>query len=103
MRLALAALLALSVVSSTRTARAEDIAEPPKPHHHSRLWFGGWSLVLLGGAATLVGAALSTRTDDGTAAAGVGWSLVGVGTATWVGGAITLRWDEKREREKPRD
>lgn len=92
-----------TVMSAARPAWAEDAAVPPAPHHHPRVWYGGWSMILLGGAATLVGVALSTRTDDTTAAAGVGWSLAGVGTATWVGGALTLRWNEKRERERPRD
>ena len=105
MRLArvLLATVALSAaMSSARLAWAENAADPPAPHHHTPLWFGGWGMILLGGAATLVGVALTTRTDDGTAAAGVGWSLAGVGTATWVGGALTLRFDEKRERERPR-
>jgi hypothetical protein len=65
-----------------------------QPHHHTRAWYGGWSLVIIGGTAALVGVALTTRTE--AAAPATGWSLAGVGTATWVAGALTLKLNERR-------
>ncbi len=93
MRLAALALVALLASSAARPARADD-SEPPAPHHHTRIWYGGWSMILGGGAAALVGVALTTRNE--TAAPATGWALAGVGTATWVAGAVVLKLNERR-------
>jgi hypothetical protein len=90
MRLAGIALVALL---AAQPARADD-DKPQPPHHHSAMWYGGWSYVGVGGVATLLGVALTTRDDSASSTAG--WVLAGVGTATWVAGALLLRFGEKR-------
>jgi uncharacterized membrane protein YgdD (TMEM256/DUF423 family) len=89
---ALAASLAVSL-GAPPAARADD-DKPQPPHHHSAMWYGGWSYVGVGGVATLLGVALTTRDDSASSTAG--WVLAGVGTATWVAGALLLRFGEKR-------
>jgi hypothetical protein len=91
MRIALAALLLLG----SSAARAGD-DKPPPPHRHGAAWYSGWSLIGTGGVATLLGTALSTRDDS--ASSTTGWVLVGVGTATWIGGAVILRLSERAKR-----
>jgi hypothetical protein len=92
MRLAGIALVALLAV---RPARADD-DKPQPPHHHVAEWYAGWSLIAAGGVSTLLGAALTTRDDS--ASSTTGWVLAGVGTATWIGGALMLRMSEKRAK-----
>lgn len=94
MRIALAALVLLALTASP-DARADD-DKPPPPHRHRAPWYGGWSMIMTGGVATLLGAALSTRDDR--ASSTTGWVLTGVGTATWIGGAVVLRLDERAKR-----
>jgi hypothetical protein len=97
MRLALVALLALALA---RPAFADDglVLVPPQPRRHPSSWYAGWSLVLLGGASTLVGAGLTIRQDQ--AGSTTGWALAGMGTATWVAGALVLRLGERRQRRR---
>jgi hypothetical protein len=94
MRIALAA-LTLFALTAAPVARADD-DKPPPPHRHRPIWSAGWSMIAVGGASTLVGAALTTREDG--ASSTTGWVLAGVGTATWVGGALMLRLSEKRAK-----
>jgi hypothetical protein len=97
----LVALLLPLLLLSPAVARAED--EPPA-HRHDLYWYGGWSTVVLGAAATLTGAALTTHPNevDGreqpglSAAAVAGWVMVAVGTATWIAGVVVLKIDAKR-------
>jgi hypothetical protein len=96
MRIALAA-LTLFALTQARPARADD-DKPPPPHHHGTIWYAGWSMIAVGGASTLVGAALTTREDS--ASSTTGWVLAGVGTAAWVGGAVILRLGEKRREQR---
>jgi hypothetical protein len=97
MRIAVAALLLLALTAST-PARADD-DKPPPPHRHRWGWYAAWSMIATGGVSTLLGAALSTREDN--ASSTTGWVLVGVGTATWIGGAVMLRLGDRRE-QRPR-
>jgi hypothetical protein len=97
MRLSCAVLLSLLVA---QPAFADDDAPPP-PHHHSQQWYAGWSLVMLGGASSLVGVGLTTNTEPGGSTAG--WVLAGVGTATWIGGAVVLRLNERRMKRRSAD
>ena len=91
MRIALAALV---LFASSGVRAADD--KPPPEHHHRHLFYSGWSLVGVGGVSTLLGAALTTREDSASSTAG--WVLAGVGTATWIGGALILRFAEKAKR-----
>jgi uncharacterized membrane protein YgdD (TMEM256/DUF423 family) len=93
--LAVVVVLLVALGIALPAVAAEDAPEPP--HHHPASWYGGWSLVLAGGAATLVGTALTTRSDESSTISG--WVMASVGTATWIGGAVILRLAEKR-REK---
>ena len=90
MRLALTVLLAVLLA---QPAFAEDppgvVLLPLRPHHHSRAWYVGWGLILLGGASTLVGVGLTIREDR--AGSNTGWALAGAGTLTWVAGALVLK------------
>ncbi|HEY2745845.1 MAG TPA: hypothetical protein VGL86_14515 [Polyangia bacterium] len=97
MRLAAVVLVALLLSSAARSARADDYP-PPQPHHHTRTWYAGWSAVIGGGAAALVGVALTTRSE--TAVPATGWALAGVGTATWVAGALVLKLNERRVQQR---
>jgi len=94
MRVALA-MATLMAVTAARPARADD-DKPPPPHHHRASWYSGWSLVGVGGVSTLLGVALTTREESGASTAG--WVLAGVGTATWIGGAVILRLSERAKR-----
>ncbi|MGZ3426846.1 MAG: hypothetical protein ACXVCV_09370 [Polyangia bacterium] len=96
MRIALAA-LTLLLVSLSPVARADD-DQPPPPHRHGAVWYAGWSMIATGGVSTLLGAALTTRDDS--ASSTTGWVLAGVGTATWIGGAVILRLDERRRERR---
>jgi len=91
MRIALAALL---LTSSVAAHAADD--KPPPEHHHRHLFYSGWSLIGVGGVATLLGVALTTREDS--ASSTTGWVLAGVGTVQWIGGALILKLAEKRDR-----
>jgi hypothetical protein len=91
MRLALAVLLALTLA---RPALAGSDDAPQPLHHHPRGWYSAWGLVIGGGAVALVGVGLTTRSDPGGSTAG--WSLAGIGTATWVAGALVLKLTERR-------
>ena len=95
MRIALAALTLFTLTAAPAAAHADD-DKPPPPHHHGTVWYAGWSMIATGGAATLVGAALTTRADS--ASSMTGWVLTGVGTAAWVGGAVVLRLRERAKR-----
>lgn len=95
--LAWALVLAVAVASPARgddEARPDD--KPPPPHHHRASWYSGWSLIGVGGVSTLLGVALTTREESG--ASTTGWVLAGVGTATWVGGALIIRLSERAKR-----
>ena len=96
MRLVMLTLLALTL-SQTSPARADEPADAPKPHHHRRGWYSGWTLVIAGGATALVGVALTPRTEPAAPAAG--WTLAGVGTASWVAGALILKLSDWHARE----
>jgi hypothetical protein len=89
------ALAALVGVGASPPARAED-DRPPPPHQHNASWYSGWSLIGVGGVSSLLGVALTTRDEPG--AATTGWVLAGVGTATWIGGAVILKLTERTKR-----
>jgi hypothetical protein len=97
MRLVQATILSWSLALAP-AAFAGDAEDPP-PHHHPSGWYGGWTLVVAGGASTLVGVALTTRSDQPSTPA-VGWSLAGMGTVSWVAGALILKLTERRELQK---
>jgi hypothetical protein len=94
MRVALAMTM-LWAMTTARPARAED-DRPPPPHQHDASWYSGWSLIGVGGVSSLLGVALTTRDEPG--AATTGWVLAGVGTATWIGGAVILKLTERTKR-----
>ena len=94
MRVAVA-FAALAAMIAAGPARAEDDRQPP-PHQHDASWYSGWSLVGVGGVSSLLGVALTTRDEPG--AATTGWVLAGVGTATWIGGAVILKLTERKKR-----
>jgi hypothetical protein len=96
MRIALAALV-LFALTLAPVARADD-DKPPPPHRHGAIWYAGWSMIGTGGVSTLLGAALTTREDS--ASSTTGWVLAGVGTATWIGGAVILRLGERRREQR---
>jgi hypothetical protein len=66
---------------------------------HTAGWYTGWGLIVVGGAASLTGTALTTQTDTDngmpqpglSAPATAGWVMVSVGTATWIAGALVLK------------
>jgi hypothetical protein len=91
MRIALAALL---LFGSGMARAADDV--PPPPHRHRASWYSGWTLIVAGGTSTLLGAAFTTSED--TAKSTTGWVLAGVGTLTWVGGAVILKLSERAKR-----
>ena len=56
------------------------------------------SLVMLGVTSALVGVGLITNTKPGAETAG--WVMAGLGTATWIGGAVVLRLNERRSKRR---
>jgi hypothetical protein len=69
-------------------------------------WYAGWTLITVGGAAALVGPALTTQTP---AAGGglsptqiAGWVTLTAGTATWVAGTLVLKLTSRRTAPAPR-
>jgi hypothetical protein len=98
MRLVQATILSWSLALAP-AALADNAVDTPAPHHHPSGWYSGWTLVVAGGATTLVGVALTTRSDQPSTPA-VGWSLAGMGTVSWVAGALILKLSERRELQK---
>ena len=90
-------LLSLSLALAPAAFAGND-ADPPAPHHHPSGWYSGWSLVIAGGTTALVGVALTTQDQQTTQA--VGWTLAGIGTASWVAGALVLKLTERREQRR---
>jgi hypothetical protein len=101
---ALLALVARPLAAAEATSIAA--AEEPPFAQHTRSWYAGWGLIVVGGAASLTGTALTTQTDsdNGMAQPGLsapaiaGWVLVSVGTAIWVAGALVLKLTPSRAR-----
>ena len=69
-------------------------ADEPRPP----TWYASWPLIVGGGATTLVGTALAMQDGSSRATHDAGWSLLGVGTAVWIGGSVMLRLSETRHR-----
>jgi hypothetical protein len=94
MRFQICVLAALLLFGSA--ARGE---QAPPAIDRPPAWYASWSLILGGGAMTLVGTAFTLRdSPDATFSAKnqTGWALVGIGTGTWIGGILLLRFSGSR-------
>ncbi|HZS40922.1 MAG TPA: hypothetical protein VFF06_29010 [Polyangia bacterium] len=103
-RLALPLVLALSFA---RPALADEVATTAALAPRGAAWYAGWSLIVAGGATAITGCALTTRADldaSGAQVSGLsaqqtaGWVMVGLGTLSWVGGALTLKFGARRAK-----
>jgi hypothetical protein len=97
MRALLAVAMSLALVHPSFADDGPPVAlETP---HHSIRWYAGWGMIVAGAAAQLTGVGLTTQANvvdgvqqPGLSGSGVaGWSLVGIGAALWIGGAVFLK------------
>jgi hypothetical protein len=94
--------LALGLLLSA-PARAEEPpsgwGQPGTTWGHPASWYGGWTLIAVGGVGTLTGAALTTQSSDTVSISG--WVTLSVSTAAWIAGALLLRFAERRTPHLP--
>jgi hypothetical protein len=103
MRLAIRVLA--TVLFLAAAAHGEEPPPPPPPTSipvsvdRPPSWYARWSLILGGSAMTLVGTALTPLDPPDSPLSAknqTGWALVGIGTATWIGGVLLLRFSGSR-------